>query len=317
MQTLLDPGLRPDSNPLPDVGHNPAQTTSPRRRRRDASGFTMNELLVVMIIIGVLGLLATGVYFAFIRTAEDTVLNANIQSAAEEVQSVVALNPGLAAPAKADHLITELSSRTNLIWDKVWDSGADDTAERVRFQTILQDSTAKAAGHTAATDPPEVPWLLDDKSAMRLHILDGDSGVWRCALIIFKPSTAGIKAAGAGGSYHKDDGKNAARGTPLATALTDATAARSAAEVRGVWYDGGSSQAHDGASTPMARGLHDCSPLGSVDPAGWLPYNAQTWAIAAQTAPELDNSSTKSPIPSSGTGGKRTLHRSPSSLDGE
>lgn len=305
MQTLLAPGLRPDSNPLPDVGHEPAQTTSPRRRRRDASGFTMNELLVVMIIIGVLGLLATGIYFAFIRTAENTVLNSNIQSAAEEMQSALALNPSLADPGNANQLITELSSRTNLIWNDSWDSDpTSDTAETIRFQTIAKDTAAALA---TGTTPPELTWLLDGKSAVRLHIVDGDSGVWRCALIILKPSTSAIKTA-AGTSYYRDPGTAATAATATTTALTDAAAGQIAAEVRGVWYDGGSSQS--------TNGLHDCSPTASGPSDNYLPANAQTWVIAARSAAELDSSSTAYAF-TSGATGKRTFHRSPSQLDGE
>ena len=278
----------------------------------------MNELLVVMIIIGVLGLLATGVYFAFIRTAEDTVLNANIQTAAEEVQSALALNPGLTGQA----LITELSSRTNLVWDDDWDSTTSDTSEQVRFEIIQQGTTvvAPAASGTA----PTVSWLLDGNSAVRLHIRDGDSAVWRCALIILKPSAASIQRLTA--TVYEDDGSTAAQ--PLATAHeqivggstpaapTKDQAAQFAAEMRGVWFDGGSSQA--------SNGVHDCSPVANTSAPGasatqndkYLPHDSQTWAIAAFDAAFLDPSSTDHPS-TSATTGKRTLHRSPSSLDGE
>ena len=145
-------------------------------------------------------------------------------------------------------------------------------------------------------------WLVDDNSAVRLHIANPE-GEWRCALIVLKPSTSAINTI-MGGS-------------------AQAAAAASAAEVRGIWYDGGSN-----ANT---NGLHDCAPSSSrgtvafsatatgnltctiaasnVDNDDCLPVDAQTWHIPV-IAGETDSSST-----SVTAGDVRTLHRSASSLD--
>ena len=295
MQTLLDPGLRPDSNPLPDVGHEPAQTTSPRRRRRDASGFTMNELLVVLIIIGVLGLIGTGVYFLFIRDARSTVLNQNIQTAAEEVQSALAIKPSLADTPSA--LATEMTSRTNFVWlHAAWDSDATantgDDANTIRFQIFATPATPVLPGNGPAAGPT-VEWIAKGRDAVRLHLRNTE-GEWRCALVILRPSASGLEAK--------------------ASVAANAGETK-AAEMRGTWYDGGDSQAPGmpGAS-PSQFGRHDCSPLGAAGGAGddELPSNAQTWVIdnagSALPAAQLDLTSTA-------MAGKRTLHRSPSALD--
>lgn len=296
MQTLLDPGLRPDSNPLPNVGHEPAPTPSPRRHRRNESGFTMNELLVVLIIIGTLGLIGTGVYFLFIRDARDTVLNANIQTAAEELQSVLALQPSLASDT--DDLETAMTARTNFVWDAdLWDFQTGDDANTIRFQFIGKGTAAFPFG-TAA---PQVEWAVNATSAVRLR-LQNNENEWRCALIVMSPSSSELTTIG----------------SAAVPAIADAEEAQQkAAEMRGAWYDGGTSVAADGR--------HDCSPVGvgGTPAAAWdhnVPDSAQQWDIAVATVGTTDSTSAADAAnqldaSSTASSAERTLHRSPSSLD--
>lgn len=298
MQTLLDPGLRPASNPHhaldPIQAETPPETPSPRRRRNEG-GFTMNELLVVLIIIGTLGLIGTGVYFLFIRDARDTVLNANIQTAAEEIQSVLALQPSLATDLTA--LETEMTGRTNFVWDSAnWDFQTGDDANTIQLQFIGKAAAAFPFG-TAA---PQVEWGVNAQSAVRLRLQNSENE-WRCALIVLSPSSSELESIGAA----------------AVPAVGTGEGPQKAAEMRGAWYDGGTSV--------VAGGRHDCSPVGvgGTPVAAWdhnVPDSAQEWNIAVATvgttdstsaadaANQLDASSTASPA-------ERTLHRSPSALD--
>ena len=267
----------------------------------------MLELLVGMVILGVLGAIGYGIYTNFISDARDTALDQNIQTAAAELQSVLALEPTLAdntGGVPGDELVTALTNRTNFVWNNSWEFVTGDAPDTMRFQFIGQNGTED---HADGANPPEVGCLVDSESAVRMHITNPE-GEWRCALLILKPSPTSIK--------------------PFlpSTANDDADAAAKAAELRGIWFDGGSnidSAAYDG--------LHDCSPVGALatgsissavtvfgggctfgaadpDSDDCLPDDAQTWVIPDATSDHVDSTST-------GTAGYRTLHRSASSLD--
>lgn len=305
-----------DTTTQPRPAHTPAPATISRRtqKTRYDLGFSMLELLVGMVILGVLGAIGYGVYVGFIRDARDTALDQNIQTAAAELQSVLALDPTLAdntAGVPGTDLITALTNRTNFVWDTTW-AFPTNTDERepdvIRIQFIAKNS---AADFPDGANPPEVDWLVDGESAVRIHIANPEDE-WRCALLVLKPSTTVINDMGG-------------------TALTDAIAAAKAAELRGIWYDGGSGLGSGPSATPY-DGLHNCSPVGNssgfgaynsttntngcgqtsgsnTDSDECLPTDAQTWNINA-VATQVDNSSTAVT-----TGDMRTLHRSASSLD--
>ena len=117
--TLVRPlpeSAAPDHNTTePRHAHTPTPNPDrPHRRNRNDRGFSMLELLVGMVILGILGAIGYGIYTNFIGDARDTALDQNIQTAAAELQSVLALEPTLAGtPA----LVTAMTNRTNFVWD--------------------------------------------------------------------------------------------------------------------------------------------------------------------------------------------------------
>ena len=298
----LPESAEPDLNTTePRPAHTPAPATSRRtpRTRRD-HGFSMLELLVGMVILGVLGAIGYGVYTAFISDARDTTLDQNIQTAAAEIQSVLALDPNLAGAA----LVDAMTSRTSFDWiDGDWDfPAAGNDATTVRLQFIDAGAAAVVAVGGTSPSPPDVTWGLTANSAIRIHLANNEQE-WRCALVVLKPSAANITAIDT-------------------TNFDDAFGVSKAAQIRGIWYDGG--------SVVTDAGLHDCSPV-SGPAASWtgttsgattctpttpgtaaavtdgcLPSDARTWQIRADG--QHDETSTAEPD-------HRTLHRTTSGLD--
>ena len=115
-QTTLSPlpesATTDHTHPIPQPDTKPGRT----RRRRNDHGFSMLELLVGMVILGILGAIGYGIYTNFIGDARDTALDQNIQSAAAELQSVLALEPTL---ANTPELVTAMTNRTNFVWNGV------------------------------------------------------------------------------------------------------------------------------------------------------------------------------------------------------
>lgn len=321
--TLVRPlpeSAEPDYNTTePRPAHTPAPATSRRTPtgRRD-HGFSMLELLIGMVILGVLGAIGYGVYTNFIADARDTALDQNIQTAASELQSAVALNPTITV----SDLVDEMTARTSFDWTSTWAFGTSNEPTTIRLQYIIHDATdpddAVAATPAAA---PTVGWGIADQSAIRVHLANAEQE-WRCALIVLRPSAGKLAEAGTGAT------------AGFGAALDDDVASSKAAQMRGIWYDGGSVHDDDG--------LHDCSPVSAAFTFGaWratptasttaanglgagtettcavsgttgavssacLPANAQTWHIPATG--ELDATSTA-------VENVRTLHRSTSALD--
>ena len=307
--TLVRPlpeSAEPDNTTTqPRPAHTPAPAPSRRtpKTRRDL-GFSMLELLVGMVILGVLGAIGYGIYTNFIRDARDTALDQNIQTAAAEMQSVLALEPTLASTAnRGSALVTALTSRTNFVWNTTWDfDSSGNEPDVIRYEFLTDGGPTQEASGTAGA----VTWLVDGSSAVRIHTANPE-GEWRCALLILKPSNSDVKAL-----------------ETTANPIDDASAAAYAAEMRGIWYDGGTSLVDDG--------LYQCSPVSSRGAGTWtgkpsaagptclatgtlgvnddcLPFDAQTWQIPVDTG-DIDSSSTAVTA-----GNIRTLHRSASSLD--
>ena len=64
-------------------------------RDRNDEGFSFAQVIVTMVIVGILGGIGTFAAFQYIGQSRETVLSANIQTAAAAVQNTLALNPGL------------------------------------------------------------------------------------------------------------------------------------------------------------------------------------------------------------------------------
>ena len=259
-----------------------------------------------MVILGVLGAIGYGVYTNFIRDARDTALDLNIQTAASELQSALALESTLTGP----DLLNAMASRTTFYWSNTWALAAsrnEPTTVRLEFLTHAEPTgnadtdsvTAKAVAGTA----PTVGWGLNANSAIRIQLANSDNE-WRCALVVLRPSAANIaNLDGSGG-------------------IDDAVGKRKAAQMRGIWYDGGS------VIDTTNPGLHNCSPVSVEAALTWsatgpatctspstgtsptaicLPADAQSWQIYADGEHDTTSSSVNN---------YRTLHRTTSSLDG-
>ena len=237
-----------------------------RRKERDDSGFSFAQVIVTMVIVGILGGVVGFAAFQYIGQARETVLSANIQTAAEAVQNTLALNPGLkagmdtATGAPSAALISELSSAAAFTWNPdptgaptyAWEFQPDDGVETVRIQMLVKaaaddtDANANADGVDAATDPPEVRWLVDNGDAVRIQIRN-DDGAWACALIVLRPDWNDAMVAGT-------------------TSATQEAAAEG--NLRGTWYDAGAALRDiglTGASAVEVNGRHHCSPTTVAD----------------------------------------------------
>ena len=238
-----------------------------KRKERNAHGFNYIQLIVGMIIFVALSRIVGPPAFRMITRARSTALSANIQTAAETVRNVIAIEPALvtnaditAATAVAanatptDGLIARLTDDAPFQWEGGWDLVAGEASNVIRMQ-LIHDHNANAAAAAAAGVPPTVDWLLTDWDAVRIHAQNED-GSWACALIVLKPQTDGLSRSGA--------------------ALTDAEVSLANAQLRGVWYD-------SGEAYTTANQVHHCSPVHASTSAtvfaAPLPTDANTWTI--------------------------------------
>ena len=196
---------------------------------RNDEGFSFAQVIVTMVIVGILGGAIGFTAFQFIGQSRETVLAANIRTAADAVQNSMALNPNLKASTAlatgvpTTGLLSELSNTAGFTWKGDAFPFVDaDGVDTVRIQMINQDGTAVAAT-TALT--PVVDWLVGDQDAVRVQIKNEDNA-WACALIVLRPNWA---------------------------TGTDTQQATAEANLRGIWYDAGS-------NIPGDNGLHHCSP---------------------------------------------------------
>ncbi len=246
-------------------------------RDSDDAGFSFAQVIVTMVIVGILGGAIGFTAFQFIGQSRETVLAANIRTAADAVQNTLALNPDLrggvtaATGAPSTSLISELSNTAGFTWSPgtyAWAFQSGDDVEIVRIQ-MIDKGAAGGVGLTtptgAATTPPAVRWLVDDWDAVRVQIRNGD-GAWACALIVLRPDwTKGIA------------------GTAATTTPDQELEAEG--NLRGVWYDAGS-------NIPSDNGLHHCSPATIADEDLQAAYGITT---AVATAGAND------PLPASGS----------------
>ena len=236
---------------------------SPLRRDRCDAGFSMAQVLVTMVIVGILTVGVGLTVFSYINRARDTVLSANVTTAARAVETTLALNPGLrdsaahGAPGTAPpDLMEALANAAPFIWttptaSETWTFGTADDVDTIRIQMFTQAGAVAAA---AANDAPDVDWLVSNGDAIRLQARN-DDGSWACALVVMRPEGS------------------------------------AAANQRGIWYGSG--------TEIQANGLHHCSPArrnpggdpvtgapitgspGTSNPGALssVPANAQTWTI--------------------------------------
>ena len=283
---------------------------------RNDEGFSLIEVMVVMVIIAVHGVIGFQVYTGIIGDARGTALDANIKTAAEALELEASLDPTILDGA--GDIEQAMTATTNFVWNSTWDSAGGDTPDIVRFEILGDGAAATTSTHpTSGGTAPTVGWLSDGDSAVRIHMRNPE-GEWRCALLVHNISLADIAATGyANTTSVTDDDREAAN------------------RISGVWYDGGTSQP---ASQPAGVGIHDCSPVPDGTPtpptAGTSSTLGDTCATASFTVPASPVAPTATEwcfpddaitweIPAGGAfdetstavASYRTLHRSPSALD--
>lgn len=217
---------------------------------RDDDGFSLAQVLVTMIILGILTVAVGITAFSLIGQGRETVLRANITTAAQAVETTLALNPDALGATDVDGepsaaLLSALSQTAAFNWDEDW--VFDDTDPRnasedtVRVQTLTAAATRTTAAEVPTTAPeaPVVPWLNANGGAVRVQIRNGD-GAWMCALIVMRPR--GVDA-------------------------DEATRTAEVGRLRGIWYDAG--------AAIEANGLHNCSPVSNT--ASAPPGSAVEW----------------------------------------
>ena len=262
-----------------------AKTRNTPQGSRDDAGFSFAQVIVTMVIVGILGGAIGFTAFEFIGQSRETVLAANVRTAAEAVQNTLALNPNLKKDVAADTgqapavLIGELANAAGFDWKTTgatsaqdgWVFDLGDGAETVHIQFLGKATAAGAVRGTTATPPtdaesPKANWMIENGDAVRLHA-QNDDGAWACALVVFRPNYT------------------------LGTAIATVTAEAVEANLRGIWYDAG--------STIELDGLHHCSPvnvtaqtisaanIAAGHPAGTtnepLPASGSEWTIPAET----------------------------------
>ena len=203
---------------------------APQTAQRDDAGFSFAQVIVTMVIVGILGGAIGFTAFQFIGQSRETVLAANIRTAADAVQNTLSLNPNLkdadaTTGVPADSLLSELGNAAGFTWNgSAFPFAAGDGVETVRIQMLEKGA---AAGATA-TNAPSVIWLVEDFDAVRIQIRNED-GAWACALIVLRPDW---------------------------TTGTADQQAQAEGNLRGIWYDAG---ANIPTATDEVGGRHHCS----------------------------------------------------------
>ena len=267
MLTLTPPETREDEIQVDETERDSILLRmSPTRARKNAHGFNYIQLIVGMIIFVALSRIVGPPAFRMITRARSTALDANIQTAAETVRNVLAIDPAKRGTPTAGvpqaTFIAALTDDAPFAWQPSWLLPDDADSNTIYVQFINKGTTITAApiGGTTQT-PPTVEWLLNPWDAVRLQARNQD-GAWACALVVLKPNTAGMATP------------------PTDTALTDA-------QLRGVWYDSGPSypDAQAAATEVNKQGAQHCSPVlyDATTPTDPLPTSASDWTIGTYT----------------------------------
>ena len=120
-----------------------------KRKERNARGFNYIQLIVGMIIFVALSRIVGPPAFRMITRARSTALSANIQTAAETVRNVLAIDPakrgdpgyatavtGKTAGQPTDTFLAALTDDAPFNWEDDWALTDDDDSDTVRVQFI-------------------------------------------------------------------------------------------------------------------------------------------------------------------------------------
>ena len=229
-----------------------------KRKERNARGFNYIQLIVGMIIFVALSRIVGPPAFRMITRARSTALSANIQTAAETVRNVLAIDPSSRGTmsgttgAPTDSLLAALTDDAPFNWEASWALTDADDSDTIRVQLIEKDAT-NASPATTPT-PPKVNWLLNDWDAVRVHARNQD-GAWACALIVLKPNADDLDADNDASVQINGADNGGVAGNNLSVANANA-------RLRGVWYDSG--QTYTAGTTDAAGEAFHCSPVASA-----------------------------------------------------
>ena len=252
-----------------------------KSRKRNAHGFNYIQLIVGMIIFVALSRIVGPPAFRMITRARSTALNANIQTAAETVRNVLAIDPGKrgdpdsTSGAPSPTFLAALTDDAPFNWEGDWALVDGDDADTIKVQHIK--SGTAVVGDAAAA--PVVDWLLTDYDAVRIQARNQD-GAWACALVVLKPNAEDGDTTGVGIDLSTTTtGTNLEEvetAVPAAVSLPNLAISKQLADarLRGVWYDSGPSDSA-GAAHCSPSGVH--TTVQAVDSP--IPGAADTWTI--------------------------------------
>ena len=204
-----------------------------KRKARNAHGFNYIQLIVGMIIFVALSRIVGPPAFRMITRARSTALSANIQTAAETVRNVLAIDPAKRGTPPAgvptDTFLAALTDDAPFNWNDTWQFETTDDSDTIRVQFVDKDA-AQAVPAVAVS--PKVGWLLTEWDAVRIHARNQD-GAWACALVVLKPDVDELDTfAGNDDIVNITGADTGANTNPVTVAVGNA-------RLRGIWYDSG------------------------------------------------------------------------------
>lgn len=146
-------------------------------------------------------------------------------------------------------------------------TGATGLRTRAGIDTNTDATGDAPTGHAAATDAatqraPEVPWVTNDHSAVRIRARDGDN--WACALVTLS-SDFGYTAVATDDEIRLADSRVVASGA--------ISPDQASSRVSGIWFDAGDTM-------DASNGLHHCSPVNdAATDTAELPESGSAWNL--------------------------------------
>ena len=266
--------------------------------RRNNLGFSLIQLIVALVIVGVLSAIAGPALWDQIFSAREQALQTNIRSAAEVLQTSLTTNPDLKTTAggngaPSEDAITYFNANLGVEWNSDWVLTDTDGPDVVRVQFLTQGTpavpsrggTCSTSTHTTETacqgagatwtpaatvSAPVVDWLAGNGGAVRVHGRNSD-GAWACALVVLQPAISPTDTpwftATEGSAATASSGTNTIGGTSDLASSNE----RAVANLRGVWFDSGSA---------ADAGADNCSPVDTQATArATAPHSATEWII--------------------------------------